>query len=258
MCNPRRVRVTATREIAEVWQQQIHRQIHRTGRAAAEVRIREPLGAMIGLPTLAALATVLANRPGWRRDGEAYQHDLDGGYVRYDPGTCELEIVAAATAEVAVTAEATATAVGELHDQVRAEGVGTFYDDEWGGVTEQDARRSAQLNATDGLDAATRRRVDEVRHQIDVTQGAKVLAEAERKAEADLAAAVAEQSAELRDQAAARLTVLGIEGRNLFHQALGTAYRDAITAYARSRGADGLRCTEDGGVIDIEFELDVN
>ncbi|WP_370365234.1 molecular chaperone DnaJ [Catenulispora sp. GP43] len=252
------MRVTATREIAEVWEQQVRRQIQRTGQAVAEVRIREPLGAMLGTPTLAALATVLAKTPGWERQGDAYQHDLDGGYVRYDPGTRELEIVAVRTAEVTVTAEATATAVGRLTDELREEGEGMYYDDEWGGVTEQDARRSAQQHAAARLDATARIRLNEAHREIDEQRGAEVLAEAEGKADTELSAAVAARSGQLRDEAAERLTAVGIAGRNLFYQALGTAYRDAITAYARSRGADHLHCTEDGGVIDIEFELDVN
>lgn len=258
MCNPRRVRVTATREIAEAWQQQVRRQVQRTGRADGEVRIREPLGTTIGGPTLAALATVLANSPGWERQGDAFRHELEHGYVRYDPAARELEIVATATADVSVSVEATATAAGELAEEVRAEGEGVYYDDEWQGITAEDARRNAEQDAAAALDAAARQRIEQARREIDEREGTQVQAEAEARADAALSAAATERSLQLRDEAAARLTAIGIEGRNLFYQALGAAYRDAIMAFARSRGADGLRCTEGDGVVDIEFELDVN
>jgi hypothetical protein len=258
MCNPRRVRVTATREIAEAWQQQVRRRAQRTGRADGEVRIREPLGTTIGGPTLAALATVLAGSPGWERDGDAYRHELEHGYVLYDPAARELEIVATATADVSVSIEATTTAAGELAEEVRGEGEGVYYDDEWQGVTADDARRDAEQNAAAALDDAARRRLDRARREIDEREGAQVQAEAEAEADAALSEAAAERSVQLRDEAAARLTATGIEGRNLFYQALGAAYRDAIMAFARNRGAEGLRCTESDGIVDIEFELDVN
>jgi hypothetical protein len=258
MCNPRRVRVTATREIAKAWQQEVRRQAHRTGRAHGDVRIREPLGATVGGPTLAALATVLANSPGWEREGDAYRHELDGGYVRYDPITRELEITATATVEVTVDVEESTTAAVELTDNVSAEGVGIYYTDGWGRTTEQTARVDAGRKAAAKLDAAEEYRIKKEEHEIDQREGVKVQAKADANAEAALDPAIAAESERLRNEASARLVTIGIEGRNLFYQALGTAYRDAIMAYARSRGADRLRCVEDSGVINIEFELDVH
>jgi FtsH ternary system domain X2 len=257
MCNPRRIRVTATRNLAEAWQHEVRRQVRRTGQAVGEARIREPLGATLGAPTLAALVGVLANTPGWEERDDAFVHEVDGGYVRYDPATRELELVATATEDVEVAAEAAATTGGEVTATLEAEGVGTYYTDGWGGITPEDARRAAERGAAEALETATRLRLDQARREADEREGDAVLAEATARAGTALAEATAARAEQLRVDAVARLTAVGIEGRNLFHQALGTAYRDAILAYARSRGADALRCTESGGTVDIEFELDL-
>jgi FtsH ternary system domain X2 len=257
MCNPRRVRVTAARNLAEAWQHEVRRRVRRTGRAVGRARIVEPLGATLGLPTLAALAGVLARTPGWERGEDGFRHELDGGYLRYDPAARELEIVATAEEDVEVAAEAATTVAGEVTGTVEAEGVGTYYDDGWGGLTAEDARRAADRAAAASLDAAVRLRLDQARREADDREGDAVLAEARARADAALAQAADERTARLRADAAARLTAVGIQGRTVFHQALGSAYRDAILAFARSRGADAVRCTEQGGTVDIEFELDL-
>lgn len=257
MCNPRRIRVTATRNIAESWQQEIRRQVHRSGQAIGEARIREPLGATLGTPTLAALATVLARTPGWERSGEAFQHPLDGGYIRYDPVARELEIVAIATATVEASGEETTTVSGTLETRVEAEGEGIYYSDGWRGLTAVTAQIAAEANAEAALDAAEEHELAEARREADERLGRDVERAAASRAETGLEEATAARVTQLRQQAAAALTAVGIEGRNLFHRALGMAYRDAILAYARSRGGEGIRCTEQDGTVDIEFTLDI-
>jgi FtsH ternary system domain X2 len=257
MCNPRRVRVRATRQLAAAWDHEVRRQVHRTGQATGEARVREPLEASVGGPALAALAAVLAATPGWERVGDTFVHRLDDGYVIYHPLTRELEIVATASAAVEASGEVTRTVRGEVSGAVEAEGVGMYYDDNWGGVTETDARRVAAQRAEEALDAAARERAQQARDAADEREGAAVGAEAEQRAAAALAEAAAARAEELRGDAAARLAAVGIHGRNVFHQALAAAYRDAILAFARSRRADRISCTDTDGVIDIEFELQI-
>lgn len=255
MCNPRRIRVHATRDIADSWEAEVRRQVVRRGEATGEARVRESLSATLGAPTLAALAQVLGRTAGWERDGEGFRHALDGGYIRYLPGSRELEIVAQAVAEVEASGEASAVVRGELRDSLRAEGEGVHYDDNWGGITAADARRAAEQAAQRELDRQVEALLEAARDEADQARGAALDAAAASRADAELARRAAERGEALRRVAAGRLVSVGIQGRALFHQALADAYRDAILAYARARGAEGVVCREDGGVLRIEFEI---
>lgn len=255
MCNPRRVRVRATRQLAESWEQEVRRQVVLRGRAVGQARVREPLGASVGGPTLATLTGVLARADGWDRDGDTFRYTLDGGYVVYHPATRELEIVAEAGAEVEASADASTVVRGQVTDTVETEGEGRYYDDNFGGVTETDARRAAERAAARAADARAAELLAAARRGAEETEAARVEAAAAARGEEALAAATAARVDELNRAAASRLVAVGIQGRNAFHQALAGAYREAILAYARSRRAEGVTWTESDGVLDIEFEL---
>lgn len=258
MCNPRRIRVRATRELADAWAQEVRRQATRTGRAVGEARVRESLADTVGGPTLAALTGVLGRRDGWTElaDG-TFRHDLDGGAITFDPATRELEITATATAEVIVTEEASATVSAQVSGTVAAEGEGVYYDDNWGGHTQEAAQRAAQANLTRAMDAAVRRRREEASRDADAAAGDAVQREAAQRADTTFAAAAAAREGELRRVAAQRLMAVGVQGRTLFNTALAESYGEAILAYARSRRASNVHRTEHDGVLDIEFELEI-
>lgn len=256
MCNPRRIRVRATRELAESWQQEIKRHATRRATATGEVRVREPLESSVGGPTLAALSTVLDRTEGWEQTEDGvFWHPVTGGYVAFDPGTRELEIVARESAEVTATGEASRTVRGEVSETFQADAMGRYYDDGYAGRTRAVAEREARQEAERQISEAVSRRVAQARDAAARTAGGAVSEEAEQAADSNLAHATAASAEELRARAARSLTAVGVEGRNLFHQALAGAYRDAILAYARARGAGNVRCSDDGGVLEIEFEM---
>jgi FtsH ternary system-associated peptide len=258
MCNPRRIRVRATRELTEAWAQEVRRQATRTGRAAGEARVRESLADSVGGPTLAALALVLGRLDGWTETPDGtFIHELDGGAITFDPATRELEISATVTAEVSVTEEATATVDAQVSGTVDAEGTGIYYDDGWGGRTQETAQRDAERNLDRAMADAVRQRREEATRDADAAAGAAVEREAAARAEAAFAAAAAARERELRRAAADQLMAVGAAGRALFNAALAEAYRDAILAYARSRRASNLHHSEQDGVLDIEFELEL-
>ena len=258
MCNPRRVRVRATRELAEDWAQEVRRQVTRTGLAAGEARVRESLSDSVGGPTLAALTDVLARTGGWTaRDDGTFAHELDGGVITFDPDTCELEITATVSTEVSVTGEASTTVDTQVSGTVEAEGEGVYYDDGWGGYTAETAQRDAEQNLSRAMDEALRRRREQASQEADAAAGDAVEREAAVRAEAAFAAAAAAREDELRRAAADRLMAIGVQGRALFNAALAEAYRDAILAYALSRRASNLHHSEQDGVLDIEFELEI-
>lgn len=258
MCNPRRIRVRATRELAEAWEQEVRRQVTRTGRAAGQAQVTESLADTVGGPTIAALANVLSRLDGWSEfpDG-TFRHELDGGVISFDPSTLELAITATVAAEVSVTEVAAQSVEAQLSGGVEAEGEGVYYDDGWGGYTEETAQRDAEDNLTRAMEDAVRRRREQAAQQADAAAGDAVELEARARADAAFAAASAAREAELRRAASERLLAVGAAGRALFNAALAEAYRDAILAYARSRRASNLHHIERDGVLDIEFELEV-
>lgn len=258
MCNPRRIRVRATRELAEAWAQEVRRQVTRSGSVAGQAMVREPLSDTVGGPTLNALTQVLAHRDGWSEQPDGtFAYQLDGGVIAFDPSTRELVITATVIAEVNVTGEASATVQSQVSGSVEAEGVGTYYDDGYGGLTEQTAQRDAEQNLARALDEAQRQRREAATREADAAAGDAVAREAAERADAALAAASTAREAELRRAAAERLLSVGAAGRALFNAALAEAYRDAILAYARSRRASNLHHSEQDGVLDIEFEVEV-
>ncbi len=255
MCNPRRIRVQATRDLQRTWADEVQRQVTRRGMVAGEARIRESLGADIGAPTLAALATVLERSEDWEWDGERFSHPLDGGVITVDPVTRELEIVARLSAEVEVTGRAQRTISGTIDERLQVEGHGTWYDDDWGGRTAE----TAQVEAEQDVERALEREGDELvtrrRAEAEAQEAGGLEAAAGAEADRALTETTAVRRAELERDAAARLDLVGIQGRNLFHAVLAAAYRDAILAYARSRGADDVQYTENGGVLEIQFAM---
>ena len=66
MCNPRRVTVTATPDIAEAWQREVCRTVQLAERVTGEARLRQALSSHLGSPALRALeARLAAGTPGW-------------------------------------------------------------------------------------------------------------------------------------------------------------------------------------------------
>jgi hypothetical protein len=251
------VRVQATRQLALAWDQEVRRQVTRTGRATGQARVLEPLGATVGAPALAALPAVLAEHPDWERVDDTFVHRVAGGWVAYHPLTQELEIVATLDAEVAVTGEAGRTVHGELADTLDVEGVGVYYDDNWGGRTHATAERDARADAEARLAEARREREERARAEVAAREADDLDVEAGREGDAALVAATAARSAELDRDATGRLDTVGLQGRNAFHQVLAQGYQRAILAFARSRRAERISCTNEGGVVEIEFELQI-
>ena len=256
MCKPRRVRVRATRELAHAWEQEIRRRITRTAETHGEARIREPLGDTVGIPALAALPAVLDRTPGWEQDEDGvFRHALHGGALAYDPATRELEITARVVTTVTATGEAATVVRAEVNDTIEAEGVGTYYDDNWGGRTEEDAAQDAEEDLERAFDAARRARMDEERRQAEERESGALDEQAAARADRAFSAAAEARAGELRAAAEELLLSVGVEGRNLLHRALAEAYRDALLAYARSRGAERLNVSETDGTLEIEFDL---
>jgi FtsH ternary system domain X2 len=258
MCNPRRVEVTATRQLVESWQHEIRRLSMSSGTAIGEVRVCEALDDSIGAVTLDALVAVLSRTEGWELADGVFRYDLDANsFLAFHVDEQELEIVVRLSDEVSAQAAATATASGEINEEIEATGVGRYYDDEWGGVTEGDAREAARRHAEQLLEARGGELTREAMEAAEAEHDEALRALADRRAAAALAEQIAGRTEALRAEALSQMAATGIQARAIFHQALAEAFRDAIVGYAREHGAEGLSCSERDGVVDIQFEISV-
>jgi hypothetical protein len=254
MCNPRRIVVSASRDIAEAWSRQVTRSVALSSQVTGEARLRQPLDDSLGAPVLAALEALLdGGVDGWEETDQGYRHTVEGGYVLYDLEHGALEIVATLDDTVSGEASAAADLSGVLDEQLQTEQEGRYYDDGWGGRTEETARKEAEQAAQQALDEATRERLQAAGDQAEEAHAAELQAQAEAEARQHLQQAADERRAALAAQASRHLDTVGLRCRQAFNGLLAGAYRDAILAYARAHGADGLSCHEDDGVVDIEF-----
>jgi hypothetical protein len=259
MCNPRRIRVRATRRLAEAWDQQVRQRVVLSGDVTGEARVREQLGRTVGGPTLAALTRVLGRTQGWQEDVDGvFRHPLDGGMISFDPASRELEIVARVAGQVEASGEAVTMVRAQVDDLLHASGVGTYYDDAYGGITRGHARQVAGQAAEAALDDAAEKARARERRRIEQAYQSGLSEQAQQRAREHLAARARLRERELTAQATDLLAAIGDSGRAVFHRALAEAYRDAILAYARTRRATGISWSEeDDGALNIEFELEV-
>ncbi|MDI3285138.1 hypothetical protein [Polyangium sp. 15x6] len=256
MCNPRRVEVTATRAIVEAWEREVRRAASRTGTVRGEVRIRQSLAGTLGAPALAALERALdAGDLAWREVPEGYRYEIHGGWALYSPDDRSLTIVATQSEEVVGRGEAERCLSGRVEERISARGMGAYYDDGYNGRTRAAADAEARASAEVALDAEARARVAQVASDAEAVVRVELEAEAARAAEADFEARAATRQAELQRQVEARADRVFAEARRAFHALLARAYRDALLAMARHRGAQGISVHEDGDVLEIEFEL---
>lgn len=257
MCNPRRVEVTVTRQVRQAWEREVERLVRMADTLTAEARIRQPLDASLGGPALMALQNLLANGfEGWSEDGNGtFRHSVEGGYVVYSPVDRTLEIVAAECAEICETGQARERISGAFEGKVAAKGEGQYYDDGWGGDTEQRARRAAEQAAEariqEALDQRLNAEADSAARQMEQA----LREQAEQDARNRLAQRAETLQPELQRRARERLEEVGIRARRVFHRLLAHAYRDALQGMARRRGVadDDITTRETDEYLEIDF-----
>jgi predicted nucleic acid-binding Zn-ribbon protein len=256
MCNPRRVTITATRDLAEAWRREVRRTAGLRRRVAGEARVRQPLRASLGEPALRALEAAFASdEAGWTAVDGGYRRDVEGGYALYSTDDQALEIVAVLEDEVAAEATIAEVLSGEVRGQEVAQAEATYYDDGWGGRTEEHARQDAERAAKLRLDEAARVRVEQAAREAEAQRDEALRARAETAARAELDRSAADRQAALARQAAAHVEAVGLRARQQFHIVLSAAYRNAILAYARRHGAEGISVREAGDTLEIEFRV---
>jgi hypothetical protein len=238
MCNPRRVEVTATRQVREAWEREVRRAATVSAQVGGEARIRQALDASVGAPALMAIQLRLANGcAGWveQPDG-AYRFEVEGGHALYRPQDRTLEIVAAVAETLTETAVAARTLSGTLETRIEARGEAGYYDDGWGGHTQARAREEASQAAERNADAAAQAQIDAQAAAAEQQAEGALAESAQAQGRRRLAERAEQRQAELEQRARERLAEVGIRARQAFHRLLALGYRDALEGLARRRG----------------------
>jgi hypothetical protein len=262
MCNPRRVVVQLRRAVEEAWRTTVEQTarlqgtVEEVGRLTADLHLDEEMGDL-------ALGMLDRLVRGEFPDFEAWQPGPDGTYRRdlgdvalvYHPGDRRLTVEAVLAEAVSAEARATAEACGFTVGEVAVEAAGRYFTDNWGGQTEERARRAANEEA--------QRRLDEAVERLHRQQNAEALAEAEARARGR---AEEEARAELeRCRAAVRLALrerleavlAGAEERmqEEVNRLVGEAYRQGLILLVRENGGRVLTDERTGSIINLEVEL---
>ncbi len=262
MCNPRRVMIHVARAIEEAWQTTVREAVTAEGEVTELTRLRAqiPLAEEMGDRALEMLEQLVRgdfeDYEGWdQTDDGRYCRDLGAVTLILEPGTGQLEVEASLTEQLTAEAQATAEVSGFTVGQVAVEAVGHYYDDGWGGRTEERARRDAE--------AAAERQLAEATEALHRREHAEELARAEASARA-VAAEQAEVElerlhAQTRQALRQRLQVVLADAEDRIHHTLnrlvGEAYRRTIIRMVHENGGTIITDQQTGSVMNLEVEL---
>lgn len=263
MCNPRRIRVKATRRIAEAWREEIERTVTASGAVTGESRLVQPLRSMFGEGALRAFEQAVGGDPRWRWiDGE-YRDEVPGGYVAYRPESGELEIVIQLTEAVEAIGTAGEVISGEVADEVVTSAERPYEDDGWQGRTKESAERSARKAAEAEAERLARERAEALKLEAQeaarytmIDKSAEIETEARRQAEAALAARTLVVREELDQRAETRVAEVHRETLKGVMQLIAVGYANAVQGFAQENGAEHFTMVDDEGFIEIQFEME--
>ena len=262
MCNPRRVMIQLSRAIEEAWRTTVEQ----TARAQAEVEqtaritVDIPLGDEMGDLALEMLERLLRGEfpdyAAWQRDelGQ-YRRDLGEVTLLYQPGSRQLLVEArlaeSISAEVRAAAEVSGFTVGE----VAVEAVAGYYEDGWGGRTEERAQAEAQADGARKLAEA----VEALHRSRHADELAEAESQAREQAERLAAAELAQRQADMRNALRTRLQGIMANAqervRHTVNQLAGESCRHALIHLVQENGGRVLSDERSGSVINLELEL---
>ena len=262
MCNPRRVMVHLSRAIEEAWRATVEEaataedEVSELARITADI----PLDAEMGDRALEMLERIMGGefeefKPWDRGEDGAFRRDLDGVTLVYHPGGRQLVVEAGLTERITAEARAGAEAGGFTVGEGAVEAVGRYFDDGWGGRTEEHARRDAQAAAEQKLAEATEalhRR--EHAEEIQVAE-AQARAEAQTQAEAELKRLRRETRDALRQRLQGTLAEAEDRVYRTMNRLVGEAYRRTLVELVQQNGGRVLTDERSGSVYNLELEL---
>jgi hypothetical protein len=263
MCNPRRVKVELNRAIREAWRTTVEQTARAEGEVQelARVTVDVGLGAEMGDLPLQVLERLLRGEfpdvePAWPRDEAGnYRRDLGDVVLVYNPNTHQLTVEAQLIERVEAEARAAEEVGGFTVGEVAVEAVAQYFDDGWGGRTEEEARRVAEADAERKLAGA----VEEHHRKVHAEELRAAEGRARTGAEQQAAQELERRRKEVREALRNRLKeVLARAQERVNHtmnRLVGQAYRRALIQLVQQNGGRVVTDDKSGSVINLELEL---
>jgi hypothetical protein len=251
-----------SKAIEEAWRTTVEQVAQAEGEVQELARITAdiPLDEEMGDQALTMMERIMQGEfedyePWERDDAGNYRRQLKDVVLVYSPGSRQLIVEASLTEQINTEVLATAEAGGFSVGEVAVEAVGRYYDDGWGGRTEEHARQEAQKNAERKLRDA----IDSLHRE----QHAQEIDAATSKAHADATRQANEKLHELRlqtrDSLRQRLQVILADAEDsVYHtmnRLVGESYRRTLIDIVRKNGGRVLSDERTGSVYNLELEL---
>jgi len=256
MCNPRRVTIHLNRCIESAWRQTVEQVQSASGSVSelARINTRVPLDEEMGDSALAMLERVLSGEFKEFEQG-VFHRNLGDLTMMYDPTTYQLSVETQLTETVTAEARAAVEASGFTVGEVAVEAVGTYFDDNWAGRTEDVALEEAKKSADHKLSKA----IEELHLQQHAAELEAARNEARTQAQILVEQQLAERQAATREALRDRLRITLAQGAervsHIMNQAVGEAYRQTLISLVRQNGGKILTNEQTGSVINVELEL---
>lgn len=262
MCNPRRVTVHLHRAVSESWRTMIERAARAEGQVQelARLNLDIPLRNELGDLALEVLERLLrgdfAEWPAWQRgDDGQYRHDLGGVTLIYQPGSRQFTAEARLTELISAEARASAEVSGFTVGEVAVEAASEYYDDNWGGRTEEWARTQAEAEGRRQLaHAVDRLHHEQHRSEIDAARQQADL-QARQLADQELDSQRKQVREVLRDRLRHVLDESRERIQHSVNRLVGETYRRTLIHLIEQNGGRIVRDERSGSVMNLELEL---
>lgn len=263
MCNPRKIVMHATEQLARAWQAELERTARVGGTTTGEARLSQPLAEMLAPPALRAFERAVGADAAWIQRDDAYYLVIPGGHAAFRPQTGELEMVVQLSEELVGTGTGRAVVSGTVTGEGAGSAQGSYYDDAWRGYSKERAEREADAAARQQARQEAEQRAAFLAEQARSEAlgglsplGAQAETEALLAAQQDLERQRAERGAALRTQAESGLAGLREDTMRGVMRTVAAGLQQAVIEYAQQHGAIGLVVEEGEDVVEIQFELE--
>ena len=275
MCNPRRLEVHLVEEIEQEWQATVHqsassrlevnerleRVISLAPRPATDGESGETAAArqLLGPAALAGLGEALAaGFRGWQgvpgQEG-IFTRELGDLRLTFDTATADLLITAQRRSTVAGHAEASEDYRATIRRRLEIQEQGSYYDDGYGGLTEERVRPGVEKKAQQKLAEEKARAIEEGTQEARAAATERAAEAARRRAEAE-AQNLGEKERQLLRQ---ELDQLFSESLALLREEIaaltGETLRRSVLRLVRVNGGELRHCEETEDEIFIEAVL---
>ena len=257
MCNPRRINITASRQLNEAWEREITRSVELIEEVQGEARVLQPLDSSLGDDTISALESSFeSGQPGWEATENGYRFEIQGGYIEYLRERRALEIVALLEDTINTQGEVSSRLTGEIIEEITIEGTGSYYDDGYAGKDKDFGKKAAERDIDQKFEKEKREARRRAEDNAEEEASKEMEEQALKVAQDKLNQLSEERKAELAEQARNNLQVVGLRGRQAFHRVLAQAYKNRLLEWARNNGAENIHCSDDDDdLLEIEFTV---